>query len=316
MRRTFFTAVLFGLLAAVIPAVPARAAGPPCDKDFPARLGCWTADLRDGSVTVTLNKSLAYDGSEARRRAAVDGVADFSNLQVRVPAGVSTGQGGTALLVLAGDRLVDPDARIDRLNSQTLKDLTDLHACNEVCQALAPAKKGRPSSLAGSELIKQPGVADLSTHTFTFGEHKSRDYLQLLLAALLAVLLLLLLVLLLAVRRSRAPVAATAAAGIGPAAAETTTRLRPVPPAPAPSSYGRQVGPRTGPSRTAVVRTALHPQGYVELDHVLYRAVWAEPDRTPPVPGAYVEVTDAHEPDSDVLYAFPPAARHHARGST
>ena len=42
----------------------------------------------------------------------------------------------------------------------------------------------------------------------------------------------------------------------------------------------------------------------------------AEPDRTPPVPGAYVEVTDAHEPDSDVLYAFPPAARHHARGTS
>ncbi|MBK3581827.1 hypothetical protein JHN63_50415, partial [Streptomyces sp. MBT65] len=82
------------------------------------------------------------------------------------------------------------------------------------------------------------------------------------------------------------------------------------------TSYGRQVGPRPGPSRTAVVRTALHPQGYVELDRVLYRAVWAEPDRPPPVPGAYVEVTDAHEPDSDVLYAFPPAARHHARGSS
>ena len=65
-----------------------------------------------------------------------------------------------------------------------------------------------------------------------------------------------------------------------------------------------------------MVRTALHPQGYVELDHVLYRAVWTEPDRTPPVPGAYVEVTDAHEPDSDVLYAFPPAARHHARGTS
>ncbi|MEV0486238.1 hypothetical protein AB0I69_37290 [Streptomyces sp. NPDC050508] len=315
MRRTlFFTALLFGLLIAVIPVGPAAASGDPCDKDFPARLDCWTAELGDGSVTVTLNKSLAYDGSEARRRAAVDGVPDFSNLQVRVPAGVSTGQGGTALLVLAGDRLVDPDARIDRLDNQTLKDLTDLHACNEVCQALAPAKKGQSSSLAGSELIKQPGVADLGTHTFTVGERESTDYLHPLLIALTAVLLLLLLGLLLAVRRSRAP--AEAVASVGVRAEETTTRLRPVSPAPAPApSPGRRVGPRTGPSRTGIVRTALHPQGYVELDHVLYRAVWAEPERTPPVPGAYVEVTDAHEPDSDVLYAFPPAARHHARGS-
>ncbi|MFD4560015.1 hypothetical protein ACFWP5_37835 [Streptomyces sp. NPDC058469] len=312
MRRTFFTALLLGLLAAVIPAVPASAAGPPCDKDFPARLSCWTDALGDGTVvtTVTLNKPLDFDGSQRDRKTAVG--RNLKNLQVQIPSGVHTGQGGAVLLVLAGHRLVDPDARIDRLSTKTLN---DLGPCNDVCKAL------RQSSLTGRQLIdKQVGVADLGTHTFTVGERESTDYRRLLLVALTAVLLLLLLVLLLAVRRSRA----TAAAGAGALSAdidpegpeEATTRLRPVPPAPAPSSYGRRVGPRTGPSRTAVVRTALRPQGYVELDHALYRAVWAEPDRTPPVPGAYVEVTDAHEPDSDVLYAFPPAARHHARGSS
>jgi hypothetical protein len=319
MRRTFCTALLFGLLIAVIPAGPATAADKACDEDFPTRLNCWTDKLEDGVVTVTLNQSLAYDGSRARRFAAVDGVPDFSNLQVRVPAGVSTGQGGTALFVLAGDRLVDPDARIDRLDSRTLKDLTDLHSCNQLCQTLAPATRGQSSSLTGRELIKQPGVADLGTHTFAVGEQKSTDHTRLLLIALTAVLLLLLLAMLLAVRRSRAPAAAMAAAGAGGEARpeETTARLRPVPPAPAPPpSPGRRVGPRTGPSRTAVVRTALHPQGYVELDHVLYRAVWAEPERTSPEPGAHVEITDAREPDSDVLYAFPPAARHHARGGS
>ncbi|MFD4878864.1 hypothetical protein ACFWOB_36630 [Streptomyces sp. NPDC058420] len=313
MRRTFFTALLFGLLAAAIPAVPASAAGPPCDKDFPARLSCWTGALADATAvtTVTLNEPLDFDGAQQDRRAAVR--QDLRNLQVQIPADVHTGQGGAVLLVLAGHRLVDPDARIDRLSAKTLQ---DLGSCNAVCQAL------KHSSLTGRQLIgKKVGVGDLGTHTLAIGEQDSTDYRRLLLYALTAVLVLLLVVLVLAVRRSRVPaeaaVGALSAERSGPEEPEeTTARLRPVPPAPAPSSYGRRVGPRTGPSRTAVVRTALHPQGYVELDHVLYRAVWTEPDRTPPVPGAYVEVTDAHEPDSDVLYAFPPAARHHARGTS
>ncbi|MFJ5301610.1 hypothetical protein [Streptomyces sp. NPDC088350] len=301
MRRTFFTALLFGLLIAVIPAGPAAAAGDTCGKDFPAQLNCWTAVLGDGAaVTVTLNKSLDFDTSQPVGQTAVR--RDFKNLQVQVPAGVRTGQGGTALFILAGHRLVARDARIDRLDPGTLN---ALGGCgdDDVCNAL------KNSSQTGRQLIERQGVAEL-------GAHKSTGYLEPLLYALTAALLLLLLALFLAVRRSRAP-ATAAAGGTEVRSEETTARLRPVPPAPAPTpSPGRRVGPRTGPSRTAVVRTALHPQGYVELDRVLYRAVWAEPERTPPVPGAHVEVTDAREPDSDVLYAFPPAARHHARGSS
>lgn len=305
MRRTLFTAMLFGLLIAVIPAGPATAAGADCGKDFPTRLGCWQDALDDGAVvTVTLDKPLGFDAGQKVDRATVR--RDLKNLRVQVPAGVHTGQGGTALIVLAGRALVDRDARIDRLDDRTL---AELPACDaDLCKAL------KKSSLTGGQLIdKKVGVAELGGSTST-------DHTRVLLLALAAVLLLLLLALFLAVRRSRAP--ATAGGPDGQEArseettAETTARLRPVPPAPAPASYGRQVGPRSGPSRTAVVRTALHPQGYVELDHVLYRAVWAEPDRTPPEPGAQVEVTDAHEPDSDVLYAFPPAARHHARGGS
>ncbi|MFG2778876.1 hypothetical protein ACGFY7_13655 [Streptomyces prunicolor] len=302
MRHTLFTALLFGLLIAVIPAGPAAAARADCGKNFPTRLGCWQDALDDGAVvTVTLNKPLGFDAGQQGGQAAVR--RDLKNLRVQVPAGVHTGQGGSALLILAGRALVDRDARIDRLDNKTL---AELPTCDgDLCKAL------KKSSLTGGQLIdKKVGVAEL-------GGHKSTDHTRVLQLALTAVLLLLLLTLLLAVRRSRKPaVAGTTEARAEETAAETTARLRPVPPAPAPASYGRQVGPRPGPSRTAVVRTALHPQGYVELDHVLYRAVWAEPDRTPPVPGAYVEVTDAHEPDSDVLYAFPPAARHHARGSS
>jgi hypothetical protein len=297
-----FTALLFGLLIAVIPGSPAAAAGADCGKNLPTRLGCWQDALDDGAVvTFTLDKPLGFDAGRPGGKAAVR--RDLKNLRVQVPAGVRTGQGGTALLILAGRALVDRDAKIDQLDDRTL---SELPACDgDLCKAL------KKSSLTGGQLIdKKVGVAEL-------GGHQSTDRTRVLLIALTAVLLLLLLALLLAVRRSRTPaVAGATEVRSEETSAETTARLRPVPPAPAPSSYGRQVGPRPGPSRTAVVRTALHPQGYVELDHVLYRAVWAEPDRTPPVPGAYVEVTDAHEPDSDVLYAFPPAARHHARGGS
>lgn len=92
---------------------------------------------------------------------------------------------------------------------------------------------------------------------------------------------------------------------------ERTTRLR-VASAP---RHGRQVGARPAHARTAVVRTELHPQGYVEVDRVLRRAVWAEPGRPPPAPGGLVDVTDARERDSDVLYAFPPTAARHAKGT-
>ncbi|MEW1643016.1 hypothetical protein [Streptomyces sp. NPDC091219] len=298
MRRTFFTAVLFGLLIAVIPAGPVTAAGPDCGPNFPTKLGCWQDALDDGAtVTVTLDKPLGLDTGRTVDQAEVR--RDTQNLRVRVPAGVHTGQGGTALIVLAGHPLVDRDARIDRLDATAQRQLGP--CTSDLCKALTK------SSLTGGQLLdRKLGVTEIGGHT-------SPDRTRLLLLALTAVLLLLLLALFLAVRRSRTP---ALAAHSEEEPAETTARLRPVPPAPAPAAHGRRVGPRSGPSRTAVVRTALHPQGYVELDHVLYRAVWAEPDRTPPVPGTCVEVTDAREPDSDVLYAFPPAARHHARGTS
>ncbi|WP_234442621.1 hypothetical protein [Streptomyces sp. FxanaA7] len=99
--------------------------------------------------------------------------------------------------------------------------------------------------------------------------------------------------------------------GEGDGGDESTTRLR-VASGP---RHGRQVGARPSHARTAVVRTELHPQGYVEVDRVLRRAVWAEPGRPPPAPGGLVDVTDAREPDSDVLYAFPPTAARHAKGT-
>ncbi|WP_327431306.1 hypothetical protein [Streptomyces sp. NBC_01236] len=154
---------------------------------------------------------------------------------------------------------------------------------------------------------------------------KGWDGLTQLLAGLCVVLVVLLAVLLFLIRRSSRAVGtlsrrALATPGVGavPVTAarthapdETTTRLR-VTPTP---RYGRRVGNVPGPARSAVVRTELHPQGYVELDRVLYRAVWAEPGRPPPAPGGLVDVTDARERDSDVLYAFPPTTGRHAKGT-
>ncbi|MGW0826906.1 hypothetical protein [Streptomyces sp. NPDC002845] len=161
--------------------------------------------------------------------------------------------------------------------------------------------------------------------------------------AMSVLLILLLAALATLVRRSRGPVAVghrSPAATPGPRAAsppartptptptgsaqsagspsghadEATTRIRVA----SSTRYGRRVEARTGSARTAVVRTELHPQGYVELDRVLYRAVWAEPGRPPPAPGGLVDVTDARERETDVLYAFPPAGgggRHAAQGT-
>lgn len=155
------------------------------------------------------------------------------------------------------------------------------------------------------------------------------------LTVLCAVLVLLLGLLLFLIRRSARSVAvgtlsrrSLAAPGVGavPAAAAPRPRTRPRPQmpdeattriraTPAPRSHGRRVGNVPGPARPAVVRTELHPQGYVEMDHVLYRAVWAEPGRPPPAPGGLVDVTEAGERDSDVLYAFPPTPGRHAKAA-
>jgi hypothetical protein len=49
--------------------------------------------------------------------------------------------------------------------------------------------------------------------------------------------------------------------------------------------------PDDHPRHPAVVRTVLHPQGYVEVDGLLYRARWGGTG-TPPGVGRPVEVAD------------------------
>jgi len=380
MKRSLHFAVLLGMLFALVRVGPTAAADDTaCPGDFAARLECWSGLIREGTVEITLNDTVPFDSQHVDKDVARKIYDNRGRLVVRVPEGKPTGEGGTALLVLATGRLVDRGAQITRLHALALGWLKQLHVCDRkpdkpLCDQVADAPP-KTEPLRGDELIGENHAADLATHLYVVssgvpqggptagktndkngdgatgattggkdlkndgGNSNSIDATTWIIIGMSAVLLALLAAFVAAVRRSsRAPAArsarpvraaALAAPGVGAlpaahargadapgadprAADESTTRLRVAPTAP---RYGRQVGARTGPARTATVRTALHPQGYVELDRILYRAVWAEPGRPPPVPGGLVDVTDARERDSDVLYAFPPSAGRHAKGT-
>ncbi|MFE2532281.1 hypothetical protein [Streptomyces sp. NPDC059371] len=398
--------MLSGLMAALAPAIPATAAEP-CGGTFEQRLACWARSTDEGTVRVTVDRSLPFDGRAANRERFEQTLADRSrSLLVEVPSGVHTGEGGSALLVLADHdhRFVADDAVIDQLKPDTVKELADRKACNprkadDLCARLA---KGR---LTGAELVRfdlatglsraetvsgsgagssaNPGGDETATGQQGQGQGQGQSQTQgqgqgqeqdtgnvgntgrdpgtstdqgadagwdtatAVLTVLCAVLVLLLGILLFLIRRSARSVAvgtlsrrSLAVPGVGavpagtaprprtrprtPAPDEATTRTRAHVPdeattrlraTPAPRSHGRRVGNVPGPARPAVVRTELHPQGYVEVDHVLYRAVWAEPGRPPPAPGGLVDVTEAGERDSDVLYAFPPTPGRHAKAA-
>ncbi|MDX2629485.1 hypothetical protein PV382_25965 [Streptomyces scabiei] len=380
IRRSPFVGVLVGSLVALVPGGPAVAVPDACADRLTEQLQCWAGVIKDGPVVITLDEPLAYEKVEEGQHQNIDTLRrDRYPLVVRVPKGGSTGEGGTALLVLAEGRLVHPDARIDRLRPGPMRALKDAGLCVDrtlMCE-LIESKDDKSGPLDGRTLIDEGLAADLRTHVDAIGPaedeekpsataspgtnaqqggekqggnqavttddepagYSSATWTAFWMCLLLALLLLAFVIV---IRRSRGPVAvghravlpgraaggpartppAHAARGaLGGGAApggagadggdEATTRLR-VSPTP---RYGRQVGPRPAHSRTAVVRTELHPQGYVELDRVLRRAVWAEPGRPPPAPGGLVDVTDARERDSDVLYAFPPTAARHAKGT-
>ncbi|MFE7762036.1 hypothetical protein [Streptomyces sp. NPDC057438] len=414
--RLSFVGVLVGSLVALVPGGAAVAVPDACADRLTEQLECWAGVIKDGPVVITLDEPLAYEEIEERRHQDIETLRrDRYPLIVRVPKGKATGEGGTALLVLAEGRLVHPDARIDRLRPGPMSALKEAGLCVDrtlVCE-LIESKGAQSGPLDGRTLIDEGLAADVRTHVDAIGPaeneekppattspgtsaqqgggkrggdqagtadgepagYSSATWTAFWMCLLLALLLLAFVIV---IRRSRGPVAVghravpsgrapggpgrTApahaarggpgvgngargggaggggASGAGSGAAggtahgsgpalrgdatlgdgagtgggdEATTRLRA---APAPR-YGRQVGARPAHARTAVVRTELHPQGYVELDRVLRRAVWAEPGRPPPAPGALVDVTDAREHDSDVLYAFPPTAARHAKGT-
>nr|WP_159059487.1 hypothetical protein [Streptomyces antibioticus] len=309
MRRFLCLVLMLGCFGVLTVAVPANAADS-CDGTFAQRLRCWAQGMKDHTVAVTLDRRLAFNGDQADRAAVAKTVQKYRhNLEVRVPAGTTTDQGGTALLVLAGHRLVHPDAHVTRLTQPQVKELRDAGACSpspgDLCEVVGP-KTGGPAYLTGSELIGFEGIAALPRTEYSLAAQDDsgltlKDWLLIGMSVLLAVLLG---GLVLAVRRSSAPQPALAGAGTGHRSAdEPTVRVRAAAP--------RHARRPTGPTSTAVVRTDLHPQGYVELDRVLYRATWADPGHPPPAPGTQVDVT--RPPDTDLLQAYPPLRGRPAR---
>lgn len=299
MGRVLRVVVLLGIVFALLPAVPAAAA--PCDEgNLSDRLKCWTGRLDDDPVTLSLDHALPLEGDKKTRAEIIRTIEEHSDkLVVQVPAGVSTGEGGTVLLILAKreNRLVDPDARIDRLHQSTHDELTAF--CTEPRKSLCDdlvVQNGKQDPVSGEELISSGRVTEHRSYVADGAQNQGSDVEKWLLPATAALLALLLAAFVLVVRHTRTAPAPAARTPDEPTRALRTTRARTV--------------TRTGPTHPAVVRTDLHPQGYVELDRVLYRAVWAEPGQAAPPPGSRVDVADG--PDPGVLYAFPPAAGRHA----
>ncbi|SNX63675.1 hypothetical protein SAMN06272735_5486 [Streptomyces sp. TLI_55] len=299
MGRVLRVVVLLGMVFALLPAVPAAAAR--CGGDFSQRLECWTRKAGGRTVTLTIDGAVPFDGTEQARKQIIETLRKHSDkLVVEVPGGVSTGEGGTVLLLLADEqhRFVEPDARIDQLSRDTLGELDAV--CTADRRTLCGLLDGH-GQVSGTTLT-QASQATKTYFTSSSADPDGNGFAKWLVPGTAAVLALLLAALFLLVRRTRATPAV--AAGPAPAARtpdEPTRALR--------TTRARSVT-RTGPTHPAVVRTDLHPQGYVELDRVLYRAVWAEPAQTAPPPGSRVDVADG--PDPGVLYAFPPAAGRHA----
>ncbi|MFJ4782883.1 hypothetical protein [Streptomyces sp. NPDC088794] len=317
MGRSLRFTIFLGILLVLTSVAPSAGADEECGGDFSARLKCWSSELDDGSVTVTLDRALLLDGSKTQRADLIEDIEGKSDkLNVQVPADVSTGEGGTVLLLLAEQRgrLVDQSAKIDRLAQGTRKELDSLCGSTrkDLCALVGPGK----SQVSGDKLITEDEVTE--QHAYVVGRigDQGDGRTRWLLPAVATVLVLLLGAFLLLVRRTRTPAPATAGQTSRSADADEPTRaLRAGPARPARSGGRHRARDRGGPTRSAVVRTDLHPQGYVELDRVLYRAVWAEPGQAPPAPGSPVDVTDAQSAltDADVLHAFPPAAGRPAR---
>jgi hypothetical protein len=230
---------------------------------------CWLEAERGTTVSVLISEPLGEVPADLAVRLAATGEEERARLVVSVVSESGTGGLGTVLFALAGEggRYADPEALIDPIGEQ------ERGACGGECREAA-ARLGGEEPLVGEELIAA-GVAREAASGLVVppGEGEDDDGgggtspLVVSLAAVLGALFAALLALLVAaVRRTSSP-------------------------GPAPRRRGRE----------AMVRTVLHPQGYVEIDGILHRAEWAEPHGSTPVPGERVDVV---EQDGGVLLAY------------
>ncbi|MEV6104320.1 hypothetical protein AB0M28_06325 [Streptomyces sp. NPDC051940] len=196
----------------------------------------------------------------------------------------ATDEDGTKLLALADHRFVGDGSTVEQLSKANRKKVADAGGCTGDEAALCDRLTG-DKTVKGDRLIDDGLAEDL----FSDGSADSgSSSLWWALVGVAVLGLLLIAVLVLSTRRR------PAVAGVGPAPDAPTLASSPrTPPAPPRPRGAHAAGRRPvppGPRRGATVRTALHPQGYVELDGALFRAVWADSDHPAPEPGETVEV--------------------------
>lgn len=286
------------------------AAGAPAQLDKPA-LRCLAETARSsrsGAVVVTLTRPLGLVGVDAADvREAQKAFAD-GRFAVVLPSGDS-GTGGSLLFALAADpssRVVARDSVVARLDPATVALLRAAGDCTLVCEILgrAPAD-GVPGErlIAERHAQENGGLLMLPTRGADGGDEGVPPWTLVLPVLALAVVV----VLALPFRRR---LAAQRSYGNGlDAYAGGTATASPAPPPRAPSPpVGRPSGGRAragGPTRTATVRTSLHPQGYVELDRCLVRVTWADTGEPP----AVGETVDTVAVESGPLLAVRPSRR-------
>jgi hypothetical protein len=320
MGRSLLFSLPLALLIALPPAATSAAtSATDCGKNFQTQLDCWREQARQRAgqgkpLTVTLWQPLQLDDS-ARAMNLADYQDAFGQyrLAVSIPAGHTSGPGGTVLLILAGRRYVAPDSQVTTLLQQ---DLAVLGAVcrDELCSVIGPAA-AEPTvdgqalldrrlalPLARSAKTKQrPAPAPSPDPSPGFSWRTAFLVLLVGLLALLGVVVLLGRGLRLSTgSRSAGPAGRARPAGAAVPAGSGEPAGRPLR-----RRYGRQVAIPPGPRRTAIVRTDLHPQGYVEVDRCLFRAVWANHQAPAPAPGASIDVVQGVGADADILLALP-----------
>ncbi|WP_151479456.1 hypothetical protein [Streptomyces albicerus] len=286
--------MLIAFLVTVFHLVPAATAvAADCSGD---QVLCWAESRAGGKpLDLVVDRKLNFGKEGWTALEQADRHAELGTVSVADSA--ATGPGGTVLFLLAEKRRVGPKSVVSRLD----KDIRDALKASRAC---GPPCKSTVSLLArdveGRELLADGLAEEVGRDAGKPGTGSGDDSLLWLTLGAAAVLLLLLTLLTLAVRRTRVS-PALAVAGPGPTPGPRH-RAAPRPPPP----VRRHREPET-PRRTAAVRTELHPQGYVELDHCLYRAEWTDPDTPPPALGTLVDVTDpgGTPGDPDVLIVLP-----------
>lgn len=315
------------------------APSPSPDSGVPEELRRTAQELREAeggqAVRVAVQGQVELSPGNVREGVRqIVGAREGRFLVVDLTASPRSGQAGALLALLANERVFPGKGVLNSLRGHN-DALREVPLCGEVqhktlCQSVlkgdvelapgngpfaSPTREAASASGKGVDGTRSLILRERRPPADGGGHPNTTDALLIALLALLGLVAL-------AVFTTRRPVA-------------TATTGRPLPPgfllSGAPTPVDRPSSALTGrprlavvrrsssdgPVRTAVVRTCLRPQGYVEFDGWLHRTTWAEPSLTPPGPGARVDVVG---PESGRLEAFAPGGPGHAdgraRGST